>query len=615
MKLHIKQLLLVILAMALVLSVFTGCASKNEAGTQSESEATTEQQASVDKADYEADIVVVGGGGTGLVAALTAAENGASVVLIEKMGYFGGATAMSSGKIPAADTKYQKELGYTDTAEALAKDILRAGEYTQNRALLDTAAAQATPILEWLEEQGVKWELETNNLYYGQTTYRIHVAEGKGAGIVEVLSNKVQSNDNITVLMETAGKDLVTDDAGRVVGVKADSKEQGELLIKGKSVILATSGFGANREMVEKYIPSIAKAYPLVAPGATGEGIEWGQKLGAATASMTAYQGYAPISAENKKSLGANLLNAGGILINQNTERFVDEYTGYSPLATAIVNQPDSIAYMIWDSQVTADNQGKVDEIETDGNLITADTAEELANKLGLDAEKLSKEFSLYQEGIAKGEDYMNRLKLPKSWQGPFYATKVTGDFRHTQGGLVIDPNTAQVLKEDGTPIAGLYAGGGVTEGFSTSGGAGYMAGNGLLQAFVYGHIAGEEAVKAAGATGTTINNTASQEASKNEEPVKTEPSDTVYKDGTYKGVGEGIHGEIAVTVEVKDGKIANIQIDSHSETKGVSDAAIADIPVRMVELNSADVEVVTGATMTSQGLVEAVKDALKAAQ
>lgn len=94
-----------------------------------------------------------------------------------------------------------------------------------------------------------------------------------------------------------------------------------------------------------------------------------------------------------------------------------------------------------------------------------------------------------------KGEDYLNRTKLPSEFKGPYYATKITADYRHTQGGLVISPET-EVLKADGTSIPHLYAGGGVTEGFSSNGDSNYMAGNGLLQAFVYGRIAGQSAAK-----------------------------------------------------------------------------------------------------------------------
>ena len=125
--------------------------------------------------------------------------------------------------------------------------------------------------------------------------------------------------------------------------------------------------------------------------------------------------------------------------------------------------------------------------------LIKADTVEALAEATGLDAVKLQAEIEKYQAGIEKGEDYMNRTKLPDSFEAPYYAVYMTADLRHTQGGLVTDV-AAHVLTEDNEPIQGLYAAGGVTEGFSTHAGADYMSGNGLLQALVFGKIAGENA-------------------------------------------------------------------------------------------------------------------------
>lgn len=466
-------LLFVVLSLAL-----TGCAK-----TSSQKEAF----------DYETDIVVVGGGGAGLVSAISAAEKGADVILLEKLSILGGATMMSAGIIPAAGTHFQKQAGIKDTPKAMARDIFRPGHYSQRKDLVNLIADKSSDMIDWMEKLGIKWHLQTDVLYKGQTNYRMHQAEGKGGEIIKVLKDEAGKNKKIKIMTETPGTGLIEED-GKVIGVTA-KKDDKEIRIKAKAVILATSGFAANKDMVKEYIPQVEGSYPQVAPGATGEGIKWGQKLGAKVANMGAYQGYAPISNKTKKSLGSFILNNGGILINKDTERFTDEYLGYSELSAHIVNQPEHVAYMIFDSNIAQQIEEDMDKYQEDEILVTAETPEDLAKKLKLDPTKMKMAFDDYIDGISKGEDRFNRTKLPGKWEGPFYAIEVTSDLRHTQGGLVIDKK-ARVIKDDGNPIPGLYAAGGVTEGFSSSGGPAYMSGNGLLQAFILGRIAGQEAAE-----------------------------------------------------------------------------------------------------------------------
>ena len=545
----------------------------------------------------ETDVVVVGGGGAGLVSALKASDNGADVILLEKMAYMGGATMLSGGIIPAAGTSYQEEAGIVDTPEQLALDIMRPSHYSVRQDLVDTIAEGADDIVAWMDDLGVNWNLLTGFLYKGQSNYRMHQAEGQGAEMTKILIDEVYARDNIEVLLETPGKGLLTTNDERVIGVTAENNSGETIVIKADNVILATSGFAANEEMLEEYIPEITEAYPRVAPGATGEGIEWAVKLGADVAHMDSYQGYAPISNKTKDSLDLSMLYRGGILVNTNTSRFADEYKGYSELSAHIVNQPNNIAYLILDKNV-ADGTSALEQYEEDEILFKAETAAELAEKLGLDSESMEEVFANYREAIEVGEGRFNRTKLPDSWEAPFYAIEVTSDLRHTQGGVVINTD-AQVLKTNGEVIEGLYAAGGVTEGFSSSGGPAYMSGNGLLQAFVFGEIAGTNAA----------NNlvTSEKETSAN--------SSQVYEDGTYSGTGEGLYGPIEVSVEVSDGKIKNVTVESHQDTENIAETAIEKISSKITETNSTDVEAVSGATYTSDGLIEAVENALEEAE
>lgn len=586
--------------------------STAEVVTSSEEVSQTETDATT---TYQSDILIVGGGGAGLVAALSAAEEGKTVMLLEKMAVYGGATSMSSGKIPAAVTKEQKEAGYEDSVEALMRDINRAGGYTQNQELLRVAVENATPIKEWLEAQGVEWELETSSIYYGQSTYRIHVAKGSGANLVKILVDKVEANPNIISLKNMPVQGLTTEN-GKVTGAFVE-KEGKKINFTADKVILATSGFGANKEMIARYTPSIKNAVPNVAPGATGEGIIWGVELGADVAAMNAYQAYAPISFASHKSLGSGFLDNGGILVNTDGHRFINEYVGYSPLGTAITNQPESAAFMIWDKNIQALDLPQLKAFG-EGELKEAATVEELATALGVDGAVLKSEFEKYQAGIEKGEDYLNRTKLPKAFEAPFYGVKITADYRHTQGGLVIEPTTAKVLKEDLQPIENLYAAGGVTEGFSSKADANYMAGNGLLQAFVYGRIAGQTAAKDDAEAMKTDDFTKQKEeltTLSNAAPSVT-ISEVTYKDGAYEGVGKGRNGDIKVKVTVAGGKVSTVEVLEQTETEGFREPAIDTLPGVIVKANGIEnVEAVSGATLTSKGIIEAVQKALDQAK
>lgn len=451
----------------------------------------------------ETEVLVLGGGGAGLTSALTATENGKKVILAEKLGFLGGATILSGGIVPAAETKQQKEAGIVDNQDLFARDIFRPNSYSVRKDLVYTVTENAKNVVEWLEGQGVKMSLITNNLYYGQSNYRMHVAEGSGNGMTRILIDNVNKNDDIEVLLNSPAIELAVEN-GQVIGafVKKDNKDI--VLIKAENTVLCTSGFGANKDMIKQYIPEMINAFPYVAPGATGEGIIWGQNLGAAVANMKSYQGHGVYSEELKGSTDLNILYRGGILVNKNGERFTNEHKGYSELSPDVLAQPDYHVYMVF-NQENADATPKFADYDKAGIVTKADTLEELATALNLDQAKFKASIDDYKNGIEKGQDSLNRTLFPKHFDGPYYAFEITADLRHTQGGLVTD-TVGHVLKEDGTLIRGLYAAGGVMEGFSDTAGPGYMSGNGLLQAFVFGRLAGEHAATTPRADAKIIN-------------------------------------------------------------------------------------------------------------
>ena len=210
---------------------------------------------------------------------MTAAENGADVILLEKMSYMGGATMLSGGIVPAAGTHYQKDAGIEDSPSAMANDISRPAYFSQDQDLVKLVAEKSAEIVEWMGDLGVKWNLQTEFLYKGQTNYRMHQAEGRGEGITSVLIEKVNEHENITVLLETPATGLVTEKDEVVTGVYAEDKDGKVIQVNANAVVLGTSGFAANKEMLEEYIPQVLACYPMVAPGATGEGSN-GERVG-----------------------------------------------------------------------------------------------------------------------------------------------------------------------------------------------------------------------------------------------------------------------------------------------------------------------------------------------
>lgn len=553
----------------------------------------------------ETDVVVVGGGGAGISAAIAAAQNGAKVILLEKVGYLGGATMMSGGLIPAVGTKQQVEAGIDDNIEWFVRDIMRPSNYSVREDLVYTVAEEAKPTIEWLEDLGVKFSVVTSSLYYGQSNYRMHLAEGSGKGLASAMIAALESMPEITVMLNTPGTGLMTNDNGEVIGVMA-----GDTTILAKNVVLATSGFAANKEMVAKYMPEIKDAYPMYAPGATGEGILWGQELGAAVANMGAYQGHA-FYCEGFGTVDQGMANNGAIFVNQNGVRFCNEYGGYSELSPHVLHQPGHYAYMVFDKNIAAAS-AKFEKFQEAGIVTEANTPEELAEKLNIAPEKMAQTFAAYQASIERGEDEFNRTKLPASFEAPFYAIRITADLRHTQGGLVTDVAT-HVLREDNSLIPGLYAAGGVTEGFSSTGGAAYMSGNGLLQAIIFGRIAGERAATEVRGEAAVVTRTVEEENVEVE--TETGIGGVTFKDGVYEGSAQGHADTISVKVTVEGGKISAVEVTAQNETPTIYESAVDPIIEQIISLNgTAGVDTVSGATHSSEGIIGAVEAALAAA-
>jgi fumarate reductase flavoprotein subunit len=441
-------------------------------------------------------VVVVGAGGCGLVAALAAAQGGQKVLILEKAPDPGGNTALSTGLIPAAGTRFQREAGtLDDTPKLRAEDIFEKNAHQSDPGLTRLLCEGSAAMVEWLvDEAGCELVCYTDFLYPGQSRFRMHgPPRGYGNALVDQLEQAVRGAERIELRTSVSVEELMWD-GSRVTGVRTDACE-----IEADSVILALNGFAANAEMVRKYLgPEVARALYFGAPGNTGEGIRWGIALGAATEHMCAYQGHGSVAAPDGPLVTWGLITNGAVFVNREGRRFGCETRGYSEFAAEVIAQPREEAWEIFDQHVYDASRGtRFEEVIEAGKIVQANSVEELANTLGLPADSLRDTMATVNQVIlGKAEDPYGRSEFKDTpMVPPYYGVRVRGALFHTQGGLKVD-SSAQVLRSGQEPVAGLYAGGGTAVGISGRGAAGYLAGNGLLAAIGLGKIAGDATVK-----------------------------------------------------------------------------------------------------------------------
>ena len=446
------------------------------------------------RSNNEAPLIVVGAGACGMVAALATAKRGAKVLVLEKGSEIGGNTARSTGMIPAAGTRFQREAGiFDDSPRLMAEDIFRKNDEESDPGLTHLLCEESGPLVEWLvDEAGCEMVCFKDFLYPGQSRYRMHgPRESYGTELVRQLQRAVREEPLITMHAEAAVNDLLSAE-GRITGVDTLDGP-----LEASAVILALNGFGGDRGMVERYLgPEAASALYFGSPHNTGEGIRWGMDLGAATDQMGSYQGHASVAAPDGPLVTWGVVVNGAILVNREGRRFGCETVGYSEFAGAVMAQPGGEAWEIFDEKVYRASLGtRFDEVIDAGKVVRAETLEDLAGTLGLSTDALAVTVAETNRS-ARGEipDAFGRGEFAGGpLDPPFYGIHVRGALFHTQGGLRVD-TCARVLRPDGTPIPGLYAGGGTAVGVSGSGYRGYSSGNGLLAATVLGKVAGEAA-------------------------------------------------------------------------------------------------------------------------
>ncbi len=442
--------------------------------------------------ENSSDIIVIGAGGCGLMAALVAANKGARVLLLEKTDKPGGGTAFSSKGIRAAGSRRQREARIADSPELYAQDILRRNNQESDAAMVKQLTQTSGRVADFLTDvAGIEFQL--GEFAFGHSAQRSHSWKADKT-VTDFLFEAVERAANIRVRFSTIVLSLRQDASGAVTGVVT---EDGVLLAQ--RIILATGGFGASRELLSQHIP---KAVDIPFPGhfgSTGDGIKMGLAAGAATEHMAAFQPYPAYIGPGKRAVAPEVALSGGVMVDLGGKRFVDETQYPGGLGTKMLDLPGKQAYEIFDERIYrlhANGPGlrSLAGLFDSGILRKAPTLEELARELGIDAGGLKQTVDDYNDAARGGKDSFGRT-LPEPLQPPFYGVKVTVALYHTQGGLKVNPN-GQVLRANGSIIPNLYAGGGVAVGVSGKGLEGYLPGNGLLASLGLGMRAGEHAAQ-----------------------------------------------------------------------------------------------------------------------
>ena len=507
--------------------------------------AKADKTANGETVSYDADVVVIGAGGAGMTAAMTAADAGQKVVILESQAMVGGNSARATGGMNAAKTVYQDEnefdqaagvektlataaekyadnetitalaktvseqwaayqanpTGYFDSVELMELDTMVGGKGINDPELVKTLCEGTADAIDWLDENGIT--LHNVSSFGGASVKRIHRPvneEGKvvsvGAYMIPLLQENCEKR-GIDIVLNTTVDTILTDANGAAVGVSGTDKDGNTVVVNAKSVILATGGFGANLDMVTQYKPELAGFMTTNAAGAQGQGIEMATAIGAGTVDMDQIQIHPTVEANTAALITEGLRGDGAILVNANGERFVDEVGTRDVVSAAEIAQPGSYSWLIVD-QAMADASSVIQGYIKKGYTKTGATYEELAKELDVDPAAFANTMETWNSYVeAKNDPDFGRTSFANPLNnGPYYAIKVTAGVHHTMGGVTINSAT-EVLKEDGTVIPGLFAAGEVTGGVH---GANRLGGTAVADFVVFGRIAGESAANYASA-------------------------------------------------------------------------------------------------------------------
>lgn len=514
-------------------------AALEAAGKDPKDYQTKASASATEDTEETADIVIVGAGGAGMTAAITAVNAGSSVIVVESQAMVGGNSARSTGGLNAAGTEAQQQntfdeaagvektlasavdkyadnetitalaakvkdqwdayqsnpSGYFDSVELMELDTMIGGKGINNPELVQTLCANSSDAIDWLAS--INANLTSVSSFGGASVKRIHRpvnAEGKtvavGSYLIPILE-KTLSDAGVQVMLNTTADSILVDDKGNAVGITAKGADGQTVTIHASAVILATGGFGANLDMVAELKPELKGFMTTNAPGAQGQGIVMAEAVGAGVVDMDQIQIHPTVQFDSAALITEGLRGDGAILVNAEGKRFIDEVGTRDVVSAAEIAQTGSYSWLIIDQKMV-DASSVIQGYISKGYTISGETAEELAAAINVDSASLAETLKTWNAAVAAESDpEFNRTSFAEPLDtAPYYAIKVTAGVHHTMGGLTISPNT-EVLNTEGNVIPGLYAAGEITGGVH---GANRLGGNAVTDFVVFGRIAGTNA-------------------------------------------------------------------------------------------------------------------------
>ncbi len=462
---------------------------------------------------YQADVVVIGGGGAGLASAISSMQAGAKkVIVLEKLGYVGGSTNVSEGALNAVDDQRQKAQGIKDSYETFYETTMHGGHDKGDPTLVRFLTSHSMDAVNWLESLGVKFN-DHIGAATGSLGQRSHYpATPYGNTYIRTFEKVIaDSNGKIQVLLDTPAVKLIQNKSGRVVGVVGNNLGSKVTVMAKDGVIIATGGFGANVAYRQKVNTGVWKNIKLdnsigctnIQKAAQGQGLFLAQKVGAKLIGLSDIQIH-PCGTpgtglmENIRTSGRNR-----IFVNSDGNRFVNEGAARDVLANAIFQQKGRTYWIVvnklrYPTPDFKDRMGaSIRNMEALGAVVEAPTLDELAKKTGMNAENLKKAIADYNAVVSgKAKDKLgfvaNNKDDKQMTEGPWYACRKVPTVHHTMGGIKINVKS-QVINTKGKVIPGLYAVGEVTGGIH---GSNRLGGNAIADIMTFGHAVGPHIVQ-----------------------------------------------------------------------------------------------------------------------
>lgn len=639
-----KKYLSMLFAAVLVCACITGCSKeqKNEVPTVNSDDQQT------------ADVVIVGAGGAGLAAAIEAVDNGAeSVIVLEKTGKTGGSLNYTSGSMSGAETVIQKIDGIEDTIDSYVADIMKNGAGLGNEELIRLYAEEDVAAIQWLWDNGLSEKKFTTDaqgrmsvfapehaLYSIQRTYKASPTDRANykSAAHEILDNVSKTYPQIKFEFNTEAVQLVNNEQGQVLSVVGNHLDNGTstLYTASKGVILATGGYSGNQKLMGKYAEYGSSYLAGGSSNANGASFVMAQEIGAYINEETmSYIPTFPMGLEIAPGMGTiaptYTWKTGGICVNKNGERFVDETEETVEIREEALNaQPDALQYDIFTDVIVEDliaNRAAIfwqyfyaPGMPYNKYVVTANSLEELAEKINVPYENLKATVDSYNTNVENQttdefgrqftEDSKNtyNLAINKLEGNVYYAVPLKALCVMTLGGLTVN-NQMQVLDEAGNAIPGLYAAGECVGGIW---GKYVSGGTGVMGPIVFGRLAARNIMTNEISKDfyqiKPATNILDADLFKKDE-VKQEGYDmNGVKDGEYSVTVDGQNGDMVVAVTVSGAKIASVTIVSNNETESIAAEALEEVPAAIVDANSPVVDAVSGATLTSNRIMEAVK-------